>query len=135
MGTTNYHDTFLQVAEDCPVQQGTVPPERARPTVARLQFELAAAAPYTLTSDDLLFAVHALRTGIPEGERAAAREAFFSRSQACLRASPLPQRYGWGIHHDAEGRIALVPVGTPEYRRFAEDPSLAQLRAMRSSRR
>ncbi|EWS81675.1 hypothetical protein BF93_16055 [Brachybacterium phenoliresistens] len=135
MSTTNYYDTFIQVAEDCPVQQAATPPERPSPTVARLQFELLRAEPYAMTSDDLLFAVHARRKDIPEQDRDQARTAFFARSQACLRASPLPQRYGWGIHHDAEGRIALVAAGTEDYRRFAEDEDLAQVRAMRSSRR
>jgi len=135
MNTTNYSDTFIQVAEDCPVQQAAAPPERPSPTVARLQFELLRAEPYAMTSDDLLFAVHALRKDIAAQDRDQARTEFFARSQACLRASPLPQRYGWGIHHDAEGRIALVAAGTEDYRRFVEDEHLAQVRAMRSSRR
>ncbi|MFC0672794.1 DUF6157 family protein [Brachybacterium hainanense] len=134
--STNYHDTFIQVAEDCPVDRGEAPPVRAAsPTAAQLQFELLSAAPYTMTSDDLLFAVHALRHGIAQEERERERSAFFARSQACLRASPLPKRYGWGLHHDDRGRVALVASGTPEYAQLAADPAIAQVRAMRSSRR
>ncbi|MFC0581269.1 DUF6157 family protein [Micrococcoides hystricis] len=35
---------------------------------------------------------------------------------------------------DAESRIALVPLGSEEYRSFAADPELKQLKAMRSKR-
>ena len=106
VGTTNYVETFIRVAEDCPATIGTMPPSGAWPTVARLQYDLLAEHPYELTSDDVLFRVHATRAGIPEEEQAQARAEFFSKSQACLRSSPLGKRYGWGLHHDADGRRA-----------------------------
>ncbi|PJJ72875.1 hypothetical protein CLV46_2452 [Diaminobutyricimonas aerilata] len=135
MGTTNYYDTFIAIAPDCPVASAEAPAARGdKPTVAQLQYELIAAHPYGSTSDDVLFAVHAERQGIPEPERAVERERFFARSQACLRSSPLGKRYGWGLHHDAQGRVALVPVGSEEYRRLETDPALTQTRAMRSKR-
>ena len=135
MGSTNYTDTFIQVAEDCPVASAEVPaPRGGRPTVASLQFDLLDEHPYEMTSDDLLFAVHAERQGIPEAEQPSAREAFFAKSQACLRASPLPKRHGWGVHHDSVGRIALVPLGSDRYAELAADPSVRQLKAMRTRR-
>ncbi len=74
------------------------------------------------------------RQAVPEEDRALAREAFFARSQACLRSSPLGKRYGWGIHHNAESKIALVPLGSDEYRNLAADPEVKQTKAMRSRR-
>ena len=56
------------------------------------------------------------------------------RVEPSLRSSPLGKRYGWGIHHDADGRIALVPLGSDEYRALAADPHVTQLTAMRSAR-
>ena len=135
MGTTNYQGTFIQVAEDCPVTAAEPPVAGNRgPTVASLQYDLLADHPYEFTSDDVLFGVHAIRTEIPDAEREAARAEFFAKDQACLRASPLGKRYGWGVHHDADGKVALVPVGSDRYRELAADPSLKQLKAMRSSR-
>ncbi|WP_199588951.1 DUF6157 family protein [Blastococcus sp. TF02A-26] len=84
--------------------------------------------------------MHADRAGIPEEERPEARRAFYARSQACLRASPLGKRYGWGLHADAEGRLALVGRETPEYAEFAagrvpgSGAPVTVVRAMRSSR-
>ena len=135
MGTTNYVDTFIQVAEDCPALGAEEPPASAKaPTVAELQYALLTEHPYELTSDDVLFEVHAQRTGIPAEEREAAHAAFFAKDQACLRASPLGKRYGWGTHHDDEGRVALVPRGSARYAELAADAQLTQRRAMRSKR-
>lgn len=134
--TTDYTDTFIAVAEDCPADGAEEPPFDAdKPTVAALQYAMLAAHPYRHTSDDVIFAVHAQRAGIAEADRPAAREAFFSKGQPCLRASPLGKRYGWGTHHDAQGRVALVPRGSAEYDAFEADPALSHTRAMRSSRR
>lgn len=132
--TTNYVNTFIEVAEDCPAADGEVPPSGAKRTVASLQHELISSHPYRYTSDDLLFEVHAIRTAIADEDRTSARQAFFAKDQPCLRSSPLGKRYGWGIHHDADGRIALVPLGSDEYDALAADASLEHVKAMRSRR-
>lgn len=135
MGTTNYYNTLIEVAEDCPTTSGEVPPERgARKSVAILQFELLHDRPYELTSDDVLFTVFATRQGIAEADLEAERERYFSRGQPCFRASPLTKRYGWGVHSDHEGRIAIVDVGSEAYRRLVADESVTKVRAMRSRR-
>jgi hypothetical protein len=48
---------------------------------------------------------------------------FFSKPCACMRTSPLPKTYGWGLHFNAEGKVAVVPVGSKEYQRLKNDPS------------
>jgi hypothetical protein len=113
--TTNYSNTFITVAPDSTAKTGTAPPEAATPTLARRAFRLIMDHPYRYTSDDVLFAVYAERTQIPENKRKATRIAFFSKPQACLRASDLCKKYGWGIHHDEKGRIAIYPIASAEY--------------------
>lgn len=133
--TTNYLNTFIAVAPDCPVDAPAVPPTNAaKPTVATLQFDLLAGHPYELTSDEILFAVHAIRAEIPKAAIDAERARFLAKDQACLRASPLGKRYGWGTHHDEQGRVALHGIGTAEYERLANLPGLAHKAAMRSAR-
>lgn len=133
--TTNYRSTFIAVAPDCPAAVAEEPPSGAQPTVASLQYELLRDRPYELTSDDLLFEVHMVRSGLDASARNAERQRFFGRDQPCLRASPLPKRYGWGIHHDTEGRVALVGLGSAEYAILADRNDLTQKTAMRTSRR
>lgn len=131
--TTNYTNTFIEVSEDCPAEFGEEPPIAENLSIAALHYRLLSEEPYTRTSDDVLFEAHALRKGIDPND-AAAREEFFSKGQACLRASPISKRYGWGTHHDAEGRVAIFPRDSEEYAALAADPALTHKRAMRSSR-
>ncbi|MGC4120774.1 MAG: DUF6157 family protein [Myxococcales bacterium] len=140
--TTNSPDTFIAVAPDCSATRGTVPPEGAKPSVALRTFRLIHDAPYRHTSDDVLFTVWADRNAVPQARRAAARLAFFSKGQPCLRASDLGKKYGWGVHADGEGRVALYGVETASYRELAAGKRRAQdgrsvtvVYAMRSSRR
>lgn len=134
MHTTNYTSTFIEVAEDCKVEAGAVPPERAAKTVASMQYEMVSARPYAYTSDELLFTIYVERSGFEEAELGFRRAEFFSKGQPCLRSSPLAKTYGWGIHFDGESKIAIYPRGSEEYARLASDPALAHLKAMRSSR-
>lgn len=131
--TTDYTNTFIEVAEDCPVDHAEEPPTAEKPTIAALHYRLIASEPYIHTSDDVIFTTHALRNGL-DPDDAAAREEFFSKGQPCLRSSPLGKRYGWGIAHDAEGRVALVPRESDDYALLAADPAIAHTRAMRSRR-
>ena len=131
--TTNYVDTFIEVAEDCPADHATEPPVAEKPSIAATHYRLIAEQPYARTSDDVIFETYALRNGVAVDD-AAAREAFFSKGQPCLRSSPLGKRYGWGLHHDAEGRVALVPRESEQYAALAADPEVAHTRAMRSKR-
>jgi Family of unknown function (DUF6157) len=138
--TTNYRDTFIQVAEDCEATAGVVPPTRAgKPTVAGLQYDMIFNNPYAYTSDDVIFATSAagrsLDAAATQKQRQQARDAFFSKGQACMRASALPKQFGWGVHSDLRGHIAIYPVESPRYRQLVDDPNIKQLRAMRSKRR
>lgn len=134
MTTTNYYNTFIEIAEDCPTLAAEVPPVKGENlSVANLQFDMIMANPYKYTSDEVIFSIYAQRNGIVsnlEQERAA----FFSKGQACLRASPLTKRYGWGIHHDAEGKVALFPAESVEYRQFSASSEVKHTKGMRSKR-
>jgi hypothetical protein len=135
MHTTNYINTFISIAEDCPTTISQVPPEKSgEKTIAGLQFEIVKKNPYKYTSDDVLFEVHALRNEFTKGEMTKEREKFFSKGQPCFRSSPLGKRYGWGVHSDEKGRIAIYAMESPEYKKLAKDKSLEHTKAMRSKR-
>jgi hypothetical protein len=118
MYSTNYVDTFIAVAGDSKAAAGTAPKEAATASVALRAFRLIIESPYCYTSDDVLFTVYAERAEIPARERARARNMFLSKPQACLRGSELCKRYGWGVHHDSVGRIALYAVESAQYASF-----------------
>lgn len=120
MHTTNATDTFITVAPDTKATEGTTPPPRDPPSRAARCHAMMADAPYAHTSDDVLFTAFADATGVPEADRGAARAAFFAKGQPCFRASPLTKSYGWGVHHDRHGRVALVAMDDPAYATLAE---------------
>lgn len=136
-----YTSTFIQIADDCPQTEGVAPPVRGeKPSVAVLEYELLSKNPYKHTHEELLFIVHVTRLGLtPDDLKLRGKQIhaeLFSKPHPCMRASPLPKRYGWGIHHDAQGRIALVGAGTQAYDNLISGPGKATtvLKAMRSAR-
>lgn len=112
-------------------------PRGEKPTVASLEYEFLSTNPYVLTHRDLVVRVEARRRAIPEPlppETYATLEAeLFAKPRACMRASPLPKNYGWGVHHDAEGRIGLAALGSDDYARLAATTPIV-VKAMRSKR-
>ncbi len=136
MHSTNYVDTLIEPAEDCPTDTSEIPPLRGeKKSVANLQYEMLAGKPYAYTSDDVLFAVFAERKGFSDAELEEQRHLYFSKGQPCFRASPLTKRYGWGVHADADGKIALLAVDSAEYQALLSDNSVTKKQAMRSKRK
>lgn len=134
--TTNYHNTFILVSDDCPTTQGEVPPLKMdAKSVAYMQFEKIMEHPYKYTSDEVMFQVFAERNDVSGSEMEESKAHFFSKGQACFRASPLPKRYGWGVHSDSEGKLALYGKETAEYEQFMNDPTVAKVKAMKSAKK
>jgi len=126
--STNYFDTFIEVAEDCPVGSAEKPPIKEPRTATQIEYEMLIDSPYQYTSDDVLYESNGRRRGI-------SREDFFARPQPCFRASALGKKYGWGVHSDKDGRLAIYGVESEEYQRLASDTGIRHLKAMRSSKK
>lgn len=134
--STNYINTFIEVAEDSKAECGKQPVSKSdKISVAQMQFEMLAQSPYKFTSDDILFQVYAERKDLTKEELKKARQEFFSKGQPCFRASPLTKSYSFGVHSDEEGKIALYGVETEEYQRFLENNKIKKTKAMRSSKK
>jgi Family of unknown function (DUF6157) len=133
--TTNYKNTFIEIAEDCPAKKGEIPPAKGKDkTIANIQFEMISESPYKFTSDDVLFHCFATKNKIKKTELKSAREQFFSKGQPCFRASPLTKRYGFGIHSDKLGKIALYGSETAEYKKFLKEKNCKVIKAMKSAK-
>lgn len=134
----NYYQTLIAVADDCPVTRSVVPEDRnGQRTVAAVQYELLADSPYVYTQEDVLFLTWLRRqeaVGRSEAEVAELRRQFFSKPQACLRSSPLPKRYGWGLHFNEQGRVALSPMESARYAELRAGGTVKVLKALRSKR-
>jgi hypothetical protein len=78
--------------------------------------------------------VFADRNDLIKAEYIKARELFFSKGQPCFRASPLTKTYGWGIHSDHQGKVALYGMESTEYQKFLKDNTIKKVKAMKSSK-
>jgi Family of unknown function (DUF6157) len=131
----NYHNALVEVAADSPARVAQVPQARGgRKTKAVVEYQLLAKHPYRYTEEDIAFEVYAVVHGIPKASRATERRKFLSKGHPHLRVSALAKRYGWGFHNNAEGKIALIAVESPEYKQLLNDPDTAKVKAFRSAR-
>jgi Family of unknown function (DUF6157) len=131
----NYYDTIIEVADDCPATEAQVPQQRGtKKTKALVEYQLLTEHPYTYTEEDIAFQVYAVLHDIPKPKWPAERKKFLSKGHPHLCVSPLAKRYGWGIHNNAEGKIALIAVESPRYRQLAADPRTTKIKAFRSTR-
>ena len=132
--TTNYFDTFIEVADDTKATCGMRPPSKDKKTVAEMQYELISKNPYKYTSDDIFFQIFADKNNLIQTEYKQARELFFSKGQPCFRASPLTKTYGFGIHSNSNGKIALYGMETDEYHSFLIDNKTKKIKAIKSNK-
>lgn len=134
--STNYYNTFIEVAEDCLLTKAEIPIERGnKETVATIQFYKIKENPYLYSSDDIVFDIYVNKNAVKSVDLEKEKALFFSKEQPCLRCSPLSKRYGWGIHYNAEGKIAIYAIESDEYSELKADVELKHLKAMRSSRK
>jgi len=135
----NPTNQFIEIAPDCPTDQAVVPQDKGdKRSIADIEYQLLSGKPYGYTLEELKFATHVLHKQIPPAEVKARRQQlwdeYFAKPCACMRASPLTKQYGWGAHYNEQGKIAIYPVGSTEYRRFVQDGNIKKYFAMRSKR-
>lgn len=72
---TNYSNTFIEIADDCPAEKGEIPPvKRDAKSVANMQFDMISKNPYKYTYDDVFFQVFADREDLMKSEYLEARK-------------------------------------------------------------
>ncbi len=131
----NFRNTFICIAPDCPESTGIEPPARGgKIPIHLIHLNLLRENPYRYTHEELVLEGEVRREPATGETRAEILARIRAKPLPCLRTSALPKRYGWGIHFDAEGKIAAFPAGSAEYRKLAADDGIARVAAMRSKR-
>lgn len=135
----SYINTFIKVADDCPVDKSEIPvAKKDRKPLHLIQYELLKDNPYTLDHEGLIYESFVQQKEIPadtlkeESEKIKAE--LFSKGHPCLRPSALTKRYGFGAHYDDKGKIAIYPVESKEYKAFMADEAVKIIPAMRTKR-
>ncbi|WP_333852341.1 DUF6157 family protein [Epilithonimonas sp.] len=133
--TTNYTNTLIEIAEDSPVSASVIPvAKNDKKTIANYQYEKLSKHPLKYTSDELLFEIFAERNDISSSELEEEKQNYFSKGQACLRTSPLAKKSGFGIFHNQDSKVKLIPVESEEYQQLLKDDSVKKVKAMKSKR-
>lgn len=130
---------FIEIAPDCPLKEAVIPLNKnAKKTIATIEYELLSGKPYTYSLQELKFAIHVQQKQISPIELKTQRrqllEDFLAKPYACMRASPLTKKYGWGAHYDESGKIAIYAVGSKDYLRLLADKNVNKFIAMRNNR-
>lgn len=132
----SYKNTLITISEDSKVSSAKVPVKRnEKPTIAYIEHDLINNNPYKFTQEDVQFKTYLIKNQMEAENAAELREQFFSKSKACFRASPLVKNYGWGIHYNNQGKIAIYDVNSEMYNQLLKQDDITKLKGMRSKRR
>lgn len=131
----SYKNTFILISEDSPVTSAVIPkPKNEKPTIAYIEYDLMYNNPYKYTQEDVQFKTYLVKNQI-KSNQLEMREQFFTTSKACFRASALVKKYGWGIHYDEEGKVAIYDANSDKYKEFLQLEGITVLKGMRSKRK
>jgi hypothetical protein len=135
----SYTNTLILVAADCPVDKSEIPVIKTKSKPAHVfQYELLTQSPYAYDHEELIYQVYVQQKEIPAAVLATdaekIKQELFSKGHPCLRASSLTKRYGWGAHYNQEGKIAIYPMESAEYKRLADSGDVKIIPAMQRKR-
>ncbi|MED4690344.1 DUF6157 family protein [Peribacillus frigoritolerans] len=132
----SYKNTLITISEDSKVSSAKVPViKNEKPTIACIEHDLINNNPYKFTQEDVQFKTYLIKNQMEAENAAELREQFFSKSKACFRASPLVKNYGWGIHYNNQGKIAIYDVNSEMYNQLLKQDDITKLKGMRSKRK
>lgn len=103
-------EELILVAYDCPVIESIVPGDKSPKTVDRIVYEVLNEYPYQYSESELFIEVHINKRKRPD----------LKIDSYNIKRSPLLQKYGWGIHRNQAGKLALVPVNSEEYTQLSK---------------
>jgi len=134
-----YKNAFIKVSEDCPLFISEIPvSKKGKKPQHLIQYELLMERPYELDHYDLIYEVYIRHKEISSDEinnrPEDIKKGLFSKGHPCMRASSLIKRYGFGAHYNNEGKIAIYPMESKEYKAFINDPSIPKFNGMKSKR-
>jgi hypothetical protein len=114
-------EELILISEDSPNTRATIPSDdrSSKTVVARIEYEVLSENPYTHSRRDFFkLAHHDIR-----------RKTHLKIDSYLLARSLLVRQFGWGIHVDSNGKLALMPSESEEYGRLLNDPEVKNTRA------
>jgi hypothetical protein len=116
-------EELIEIASDSSAVRGEVPPDSGtRKTIARISYEVLADNPYRFSEREFYHEVHVVRRGRPD----------LKIENYNIKRLALVKRYGWGIHRNSGGKLALVACESTRYKELQADPRVKRTKAYRN---
>ena len=116
-------EELIVIAQDSPAMRSEEPPDNgATKTISRVQYEVLAENPYKFSEREFYHEVHVVRRG-----RSDLRIENYN-----IKRLALVKRYGWGIHRNSDGKLALVVCESNRYRELLADSLVKKTKAYRN---
>jgi hypothetical protein len=116
-------EELIEMASDSTAVRGEVPPDNGmRKTIPRISYEVLADNPYRFDEREFYHEVHIVRCGRPN----------LKIENYNIKRLALVKRYGWGIHRNAGGKLALVACESSRYKELQADPQVKRTKAYRN---
>ncbi|WP_222433376.1 DUF6157 family protein [Vibrio cyclitrophicus] len=101
-------EELILISQDTIATQSEIPPESD--AITCIVYEVLTENPYRFTEPELHCEVHYERRGMHH----------LKIGSYSIKRSNLLKKYGWGIHKDSDGRLALVASDTDKYVRLSQ---------------
>jgi len=133
-----YINSFITASEDSGTFHSVVPqPHGERIPLHLIQYNLLVHHPYYYDHNSLIFEVYLIQKGksadMAQDERKQLWDELFSKNHPCMRNSLLVTKYGFGVHYNHDGKMALYPIESNEYKQWAADPAIHKIKGMLTS--
>ena len=113
-------NALITVAESS-AKTSIIPTSKSKKeTVKEVVYRVLNENPYKYKQNDLFYEVHINQMK---------KDKTLKLEKYKLQRSELCSLLGWGIHGDEEGRLALVPIESSEYKSLLENPSITKKKA------
>ena len=116
-------EELIEKAADSTAVRGEEPPDSgAKKTVARISYEVLSDNPYKFSEREFYREVHVVRRGRPD----------LKLESYNIKKLTLVKKYGWGIHRDSVGKLALVACESRKCKELLADTRVKKTRAYRN---
>lgn len=116
-------EELIEIAPDSPATRSEEPPDSGTgKTIARISYEVLAENPYKFSEREFYHEVHVVRRGRSD----------LKIENYNIKRLALVKQYGWGIHRNSDGKLALVACESRRYQELLADPLVKKTKAYRS---
>ena len=113
-------EELIKISEDSPTSNSLRPIKKN--TVEYIKFDILSEYPYKFTEEEFFEEVHFNR-----------RKKYNLKIKTySLKRLGLVKRYGWGIHINEKGTIAMIPCESEQYKTLLNNPKVKKSKAYRN---